>query len=233
MNLPESGDYIDIHSHGRCNSGDGISIVENIMVHEGITPGDNPEQICSYGIHPWFIDLNNHQEQLRILKENAGHSNLIAIGEAGFDRLRGPASELQREVFEEQVKIADSYLKPVIIHCVKGWEELLVAHKKLKPKRPWLIHGFRGNENLAAQLISKGMYISFWFDFVIRPESTPLLKSVPLHRIFLETDGADVDIRDIYKKVSRDLDLSVEELKAKIVSNFFNLFTSPINKKDL
>jgi TatD DNase family protein len=233
MNLPKSGDYIDIHSHGSFRSGNGIFVIENLMVHEGKSPGDIPEQACSYGIHPWFLNKNNHEEQIRSFKENAGYPNLIAIGEAGFDRLRGPESELQHEVFEEQVKIADINLKPVIIHCVKGWEELLLAHKKLKPKRPWLIHGFRGNEYLAAQLISKGMYISFWFDFVIRPESAPLLKSIPLHRIFLETDGAEIDIREIYKKVSGDLDLSVEELKAKIVSNYFNLFSSPITKKVL
>ena len=67
---------------------------------------------------------------------------------------------------------------------------------------PWLIHGFRGNIELAQQLISKGMYLSFWFDFVIRPESSELLRSLPKDRIFLETDGADVDIRDIYKKVA-------------------------------
>ena len=98
---------------------------------------------------------------------------------------------------------------------------------------PWLVHGFRGNEELADQLISKGMYLSFWFDFVLRPESADLLKSLPTDRIFLETDGADVDIRDIYKKVSDDLDMSVDELKAIIFSNFFNLFNFPITKKDL
>ena len=89
---------------------------------------------------------------------------------------------------------------------------------------PWLVHGFRGKPDLAQQLVSKGMYLSFWFDFVMRPEAIPLLKSVPKERIFLETDGADIDIRDIYNKVSADLDISVDDLKTIFFSNFNQFF---------
>ena len=85
---------------------------------------------------------------------------------------------------------------------------------------PWLIHGFRGNVELASQLLSKGFYLSFWIDFVLRPESKELLKQLPADRIFLETDGADVDIKSIYNKVATDLDLSVDELKSIILKNF-------------
>jgi TatD DNase family protein len=87
-----------------------------------------------------------------------------------------------------------------------------------------MIHGFRGNVKLATQLLSKGMYLSFWFDFVIRPESAKLLRSLPKERIFLETDGADIDIRTIYKKVASDLDLSIDELKSIILTNFKEFF---------
>ncbi len=96
---------------------------------------------------------------------------------------------------------------------------------------PWLVHGFRGNVELATQLLSKGMYLSFWFDFILRPESSGLLKKLPLNKIFLETDGADVDIRDIYSKVANDLDLSVDELKSIILNNFNDFFNrqSPVS----
>ena len=85
---------------------------------------------------------------------------------------------------------------------------------------PWLVHGYRGKPDMALQLISKGMYVSFWFDFVMRPESEGLIRSLPKERIFLETDGAGVDIRDIYNKVSVDLGLTVDELKSIICKNF-------------
>ena len=85
---------------------------------------------------------------------------------------------------------------------------------------PWLVHGFRGNVELASQLLSKGMYLSFWFDFVIRPESGNLLRQMPADRIFLETDGAEIDIRTIYNKVANDLEMTVDGLKILILKNF-------------
>jgi TatD DNase family protein len=83
---------------------------------------------------------------------------------------------------------------------------------------------------LARQLLSKGMYLSFWFDFVLRAESADLLRSLPEDRIFLETDGADVDIRDIYIKVSKDKDIAVNELKSIILSNFMEFFYQPVKE---
>jgi TatD DNase family protein len=124
------------------------------------------------------------------------------------------------------VVISEEIRKPLYIHCVRAWDELLPAHKKLRPKMPWLIHGFRGNRELAMQLLSKGMYLSFWFDFIIRPESSKLVRSLPKERIFLETDGADVDIRAIYDKVAADLGLQVDELKKVLLRNFTEFFSS-------
>jgi TatD DNase family protein len=89
---------------------------------------------------------------------------------------------------------------------------------------PWIVHGFRGKRELAMQLISKNMYISFWFEFIMRPESTDLVRSLTAERIFLETDGSGVDIKDVYTKVAVDLNIGVEELKDQILGNFNKLF---------
>ena len=137
--------------------------------------------------------------------------------------------ELQRPVFEEQVAIADKHKKPLVIHCVKAWDELLASHRNLKPETPWLVHGFRGKKELASQLLSRGMYISLWFDFTLRPESADLIRFLPGDRIFLETDGADVDIKEIYRKVSHDLAIPVDELKKLILTNFNLLFNNAIS----
>jgi TatD DNase family protein len=225
MNLPQPGDYIDIHVHSGTPAS-GIFILESLMAHEEKLPEDLSGVAHTYGIHPWFLNEDNHKQLIISVENSVNHPNMIAIGEAGFDRLRGPSIELQRIAFEEQIAISEETRKPVVIHCVRAWDELFAVHKRLKPEMPWLIHGFRGNVELATQLLSKGMYLSFWFDFVLRMESSDLLKSLPPNRIFLETDGADVDIRTIYKKVAVDLDLSVDELKLLILKNF-NAFFRP------
>jgi TatD DNase family protein len=225
MALPQPGDYIDIHTHG-AKPAEGIFIIENLMAHEGILPGNASAVAFSFGIHPWFLNENNHRQLISSVKESASHASVIAVGEAGFDKIRGPSLELQRKVFESQVYTAGEHLKPVIIHCVRAWDELLDVHKKLRPVTPWLVHGFRGSVELATQLLAKGMYLSLWFDYVVRPESAQLLRRLPKERIFLETDGANISIRDLYQKVAVDLSISVDELKSIILSNFNKLFNS-------
>ena len=225
MNHPQAGDYIDIHTHDS-KVISGIYAIENLMAHEERTPADNPSQPSTYGIHPWHLDSQTLERLIEKVQSVAGSESLVAIGEAGFDKLRGPEIGIQATAFKAQVLISEEIRKPLFIHCVRAWDELLPAHKRLRPKMPWLIHGFRGNIELAIQLLSKGMYLSFWFDFITRPESSKLVRSLPKERIFLETDGADVDIRAIYDKVAIDLNMSVDDLKKVILGNYTEFFTS-------
>jgi len=223
MHFPQEGDYIDIHVHDGKPSA-GLFILESLMAHEEKMPEAMSGVSYTYGIHPWFLNEENHKQLLLSVEKTVCHPEVIAVGEAGFDRLKGPSAELQRKVFEEQVIISEEIKKPVIIHCVRSWDELLAAKKKLKPRMPWLIHGFRGNQELAGQLLSKGMYLSFWFEFVLRPESGNLLRNMPNDRFFLETDGADVDIRAIYQKVATDRSQNVDVLKSDILNNYKAFF---------
>jgi TatD DNase family protein len=223
MQQPQQGDYIDIHVHDG-HPAKGIFILESLMAHEEKLPADIPGVAYTYGIHPWFLNEDNHDKHILSVEEIVRLPFIIAVGEAGFDRLRGPSAELQRQTFEKQVLISEEVKKPVIIHCVRGWDELLSVHKRLRPKMPWLVHGFRGNIELAGQLLSKGLYLSLWYEFVLRPESAGLLRALPADRIFLETDGADVDIKHIYSKVADDLDMAVEDLKAIIFKNYDTFF---------
>jgi len=227
MKIPEPGDYIDIHTH-EAKSNPGVFAVDILMVHEERVPADLPGIAYCAGIHPWFLNETNHPLLIKKVGELITHQSMIAVGEAGFDKLRGPSLEIQRIAFEEQTAISEKNRMPLVIHCVRAWDELLMEHKKLRPAMPWLVHGFRGSKDLALQLIKKGMYISFWFDFILRPESSELVRNLPSDRIFLETDGADVDIRDIYNKVSQDIGITVDELKGIIFSNYRDFFKTTI-----
>jgi TatD DNase family protein len=226
MNLPQPGDFIDIHIHDG-NPSTGIFLLQSLMAHENRLPIDLPGIAYTIGIHPWFLTEENREGQFSSVRELASLPGILAIGESGFDRLRGPSPEIQRKAFEDQVILSEELKMPVIIHCVRAWDEILAVHKKLRPKMNWMIHGFRGHIGLANQLLSKGMYLSFWFEFVIRPEASQLLKQLPADRIFLETDGADININDIYNKVALDLNMTVEELKSTILENFNEFFGIP------
>jgi TatD DNase family protein len=222
MNLPEADDYIDIHNHGGTSS-PGSFCIENLMAHETREPGNNKGMAYTYGIHPWHLSSLTLNEQFERVRLFSAHENVAALGEAGFDRIKGPESALQAEAFEMQALLAVKVSKPLFIHCVRGWDELLASHKWVKPEKPWMVHGFRGKKELALQLISKGMYISFWFDFIMRPESSDLVRNLPADRIFLETDGSGTDISLIYKKVAADLRMDRNRLKEQIYLNFKKL----------
>lgn len=223
MYLPKPGDYIDIHTHDASPEA-GIFKVETLMAHEAKQPSKAEGMTFTAGIHPWHIDETESLRQIGFVKAAASVPDIIAVGEAGFDKLRGPSIEIQRKFFDEQVKIANEFNKPVVIHCVRKWDELFAAYERLKPQTPWLVHGFRGKKELASQLFARGMFISIWFEFALRPESAELLRFLPGEKLFLETDGADVSIQDIFKKVAVDLTISTEELRSSVFDNFFRLF---------
>lgn len=223
MTAPQPGDYIDIHVHGGKPS-QGIFILETLMAHEERLPEYLPGAAFTYGIHPWFLKPESYTDHLRLVEEITSRPEVVAIGEAGFDKLRGPSPDLQSEVFEAQVSISENLRKPLIIHCVRAWDELLASQKKLKPGMPWMIHGFRGKARQAQQLLSKGFRLSVWFEYALRPESRELFRNLPVDSFFLETDGADVDIRDIYNKVSSDLEISTDSLKSAMINNYKSFF---------
>lgn len=223
MKLPGPDDYIDIHNHGS-KPAPGCFTIENLMAHEGRIPDIQEGIAFSAGIHPWHLTREMYNDHIRWVGSLAGNENVIALGEAGYDKLRGPGISLQKEAFEAQAAMASRYSKPLFIHCVRSWDELFASHKRLKPSKPWLIHGFRGKKDLALQLLGRGMYISFWFDYITRQESSELVRNLPAERIFLETDGSGEDIKKIYKKVADDLGVNINNLKEQIFLNFKTLF---------
>ncbi|MEN9917898.1 MAG: hypothetical protein RL662_334 [Bacteroidota bacterium] len=171
----------------------------------------------SCGVHPWYSE--DAEPQLKFLKEIANDKRIIAIGEAGLDKLKGPELEIQQTVFEQQVQLSEQLHKPLIIHCVKAWDELLKTHKIHKPKQAWILHGYRGNAQLTSQLAAYGLYFS-----VGEKVNDEGLAQIPLNRLFCETDTSDTKIDEIYNEVANLLQTSTEQLAAQIDENIRNVF---------
>ena len=227
MGFPAQNDYIDIHTHG-AEPHPGRFSVETLMAHEGRSYKETSGLAFIAGIHPWYLTPEDHDAQLSYVKSAVLSASVIGVGEAGFDKLRGPGTDLQRKTFEEQVDFSIQCNKPVIVHCVRSWEELLESHRRLRPVLPWLVHGFRAKKELALSLISKGFYLSFWFDFILRSEASGLIAALPVDRIFLETDGSGTEISLIYSKVASDLKMTADELKTRLYNNFCNFFNKKV-----
>ena len=173
-----------------------------------------PDRLISTGIHPWEI-AGNHEEQLAVVKEAARHRNTIAIGECGLDFLKSTATpEVQEQIFIAHARLAEECKKPLIIHCVKAFDRLIALHKSIAPQQPWIIHGFRGKPQQAAQLIKAGFHISLGENFNL--ESA---KSIPADKLFIESDESRLPIADIYAAIAAARGFTLEELAEQIERN--------------
>jgi TatD DNase family protein len=173
----------------------------------------------SIGIHPWYIDQSKLDEQIGIVANKVKLSNVLAIGECGLDKVCSTDFKLQIQAFEAMIAISERVCKPLIIHCVKAFDELIAAKIRFEPKQTWVIHGFRGNEFQAKQLLSKGFCFSIGEKF-----NANAIKVIPLNSLFLETDESSVSIESIYQAVAFQKGISVEELSLQVVSNVNNRF---------
>lgn len=184
----------------------------------------NVDNWLSAGIHPWYINEKMYNLQLKKLASLAKDPNIKFIGECGLDRLKGAPLPLQEEIFIKQIRIAEDVKKPVIIHCVKCYNELLSIKKIVRPRIPMIVHGFNTKIEIARQLIDKGFYLSLG-GALLHEDSNALkvLQEIPLEKLFLETDDKDISMIAIYDKAAEVRRLSMKELEKVIFDNYLGL----------
>ena len=197
--------FIDIHTHNKSEE----------TAYAIFNSNGEPTTGCaSVGIHPWDVD-NNWKERFRTIKELAKVPDITAIGECGIDRAHsGAGLELQTEVFRAHITLSEELKKPLIIHCVKAFDNIIALHKECKPQQAWIIHGFRGKPQQAEQLTRAGLYLSLGEHF--NAESA---KVIPADKLFIESDESSLPINEIYNSVAQARNMSLEELILQIETN--------------
>ena len=179
--------------------------------------GENvPESYFSVGIHPKKID-QNWEKHFEAFKKISLQDNCLAIGECGLDALIDIDANLQKTVFERQILWANEIQKPVIIHCVKWFQELIPFQKLAEV--PLIIHGFNKKKSVTDEMLKHGFFLSFGKSVLYNLSLQSILKEIPIDKIFLETDDTDFDIAELYQKVSEIKEISLEELQKKISEN--------------
>ena len=179
----------------------------------------------SVGIHPWYINRDNINDELSKMKIAALKENVLALGECGLDRLCQTDFKLQEKVFIEQIKWANEIAKPLIIHCVKAHHETLQILKEHNKTSPVIFHGFNNKEEIAQKIISQGYYLSFGKQ-LMNPTIEKIFSKISLEHIFLETDDSDISIDEIYKQASKIKNISAERLSLQIKKNLETILKS-------
>jgi TatD DNase family protein len=175
----------------------------------------------SVGIHPWDVDSNWEIAFEKIKQEAAQNPQVLAIGESGFDRLKGPEILLQKAAFYAQASLATQLEIPLILHSVKAHDLLMEYLKSTKNPPVILWHGWSQKPELARQLLPFTVFFSFGKQLLhSHSNAKQWLKDCPIERVFFETDDSGVEIGSIYQGASLLLQLPVARLAAQVIANW-------------
>lgn len=220
--------YINIHSHFVHKTG--IEIIS--LDQNGLAPGNGKSEnraipilqspdmaYFSSGIHPM------HAVEAELNTEIFRNPRCLAVGECGLDKHIDVPLPDQLEIFEKQIAFSEAVKLPLILHCVKAWNETEQTRKKLKPKQTWIFHGFR-KTNLLENVLRSNVMVSIGTAILYDLKLQEIISSIPDDMLFLETDDDDQhSIADVYARIAELKQISVEQLQQLMNVNFKRVFT--------
>ena len=212
--------FINLHTHQFSNDSEVVEIVNQY-------PWEFNASIPNYsiGIHPWYIDENRLENDLEIIKEKLQLSECLALGECGLDKRIDIPLSVQITVFKKQLELVQQTNKPIILHCVAAFEEVIAIKKEMKIENPMIIHGFSKNEQVALSLFKNGFYLSFGKYLLRNPDLEKVINFAPENQILLETDTIEETIYEVYEKAASIKGISIREMKTIVFTNFSKIFS--------
>ena len=198
--------YIDTHCHLSREDYDDIDKVieenKNANIDKIVVSGCSRESIeevmdlkdnydmvyVTIGYHPEYADTVTESD-LDYLKSLLGEKKIVGIGEIGLDyHYTKDNKDKQIWLFEEQLKIAEEFNLPVVIHSRDATMDTINILKKYKVKG--IIHCFSGSLETANIYISMGFLLGIGGVVTFKNSKLKdVVKEVPLESIVLETDS--------------------------------------------
>ncbi len=222
MLSPSPDLFIDIHSH-HTEREEGVFRVFNVFSTD--FPDVPKDLAISIGLHPWHLSDEAIAEMPGIIREAIKMENLVAIGEAGLDKVILTPLEVQLGAFKIQFELSREYGKPLIIHCVRAFQELAGLRRSYKDSPAWIVHGFNANGKVAEECIRLGIYLSIGLRLLRNPKrAREVLNKVPVSMIFAETDDDPTGIAEIYSSIAEYYQMSPETLKESVYANYCRVF---------
>jgi len=218
------------------------------------------------GLHPVHLEESFHDEEetggpsftsreeifdREKYLELAKDSKVVAIGECGLDyyHLNPSSIEKQKEIFVEQIKIANEVGKPMMLHIrnnntdktYNAYADVADLMKKYA-KVSGVSHCFGGSVEDMKRFVASSIYISFAGNITYKPKPEicdflNVIKETPLDKILTDTDSPyltpvphrgernePVYVREIVKKIAEFKNLQEEEVAKAVVENAKNLF---------
>lgn len=149
----------------------------------GISPNDLPQT---------EEELWKNLEEIKIIAKQK-NKKLVAIGEIGLDYYWNKEnSQLQKEAFIEQIKLANECDLPIIIHTREAVADTIdILKNTQKALNTGIFHCCPLNRELVKEALKLGYYISFAgpITFKNSKNADEIIDMVPLDKILIETDS--------------------------------------------
>lgn len=213
--------FVNLHTHKFSNLSDVIEVVNQY-------PWEFKSILSNYsiGIHPWYIDEERLNNDLKIIKKKLQLKECLALGECGLDKRIEIPLDVQISVFKKQLEIVKQTKKPIVLHCVAAYDEVIAIKKEMKIDNPMIIHGFSKNDQVAQSLLKNGFYLSFGKYLLRNPDLEKVFTFAPENQILLETDTIEESIYQVYEKAALIKGISIDELKTIVFTNFSRIFNN-------
>lgn len=173
--------------------------------------------IHAEGVHPW---------QAAACTPDALRSpapGVQAVGEIGLDFACAVPREVQTACFRCQLELAREADLPVVLHCVRAFEEVMRCLKECPP-RAAIFHGFVGSAEQAVRALAAGCYLSFGERTFRSPRTQEALRATPLDRLFAETDTSTEPIERITARIAALRGVATERLRQATAENYERIF---------
>lgn len=210
--------FINIHTHAKPSAN--TLAVRNAYLKLTIEQIVDLPYMVSVGLHPWHINNYSINKCTDLLMDVANLTNVFAIGEIGIDRAIDIPVQTQLQYFDAQLNIARAVQKPVIIHAVKGYSDIM-PHLK-KSKVPFIFHGFTGNVQQAKEILKYNAYLSFGKS-LLDEKHAEVFAQLPNENILLETDASNITIEEVYNLAAQAKNIPIDELKTMVFNTFAKL----------
>jgi TatD DNase family protein len=195
---------------------------------------------AAVGVHPHDA-ADATLETWERLTQLAKDEKVIGWGEIGLDYFRdlSPRS-MQKEVFIQQIELADQMRLPIIIHNRDSHEDILKIVKEHNPKLGGVFHCYSGSWEMAKSLLNLGFYISFAGPLTYKNarHTVEVAKNVPLDRFMVETDSPYLTpepfrgkrnepsyVREIVARIAEIRNLDFSEVAEQAFQNANHLFS--------
>ena len=166
------------------------------------------------GVHPWDTERGLTLPDF---------STADMVGETGLDFARDIDRKAQEELFRKHLAVAEQLQKPVVIHSVKAFEEVMRILDDYDLSGV-LIHGFIGSKEQAERAFKRGYFLSFGTRSLRSPRTVEVIRQAPIEQLFLESDDdKECDIEALYQAVAELRQTTTDELRKALITNYKRL----------